>query len=58
VEDDRSLLARIQRYDQEALAEVYDRYFDQLYRYLNYRLGEPEVAADLTGDVFWPWSTP
>ncbi len=52
MEDDRSLLARIQRCDQAALAEVYDYYFDQLYRYLNYRLGEPEVAADLTGDVF------
>jgi RNA polymerase sigma-70 factor (ECF subfamily) len=52
VEDHHSLLTRIQRHDQEALAEVYDRYFDQLYRYLNYRLGEPEVAADLTGDVF------
>ena len=52
MEYDHSLLARIQRRDQEALAEVYDRYFDQIYRYLNYRLGEPEVAADLTGDVF------
>jgi RNA polymerase sigma-70 factor (ECF subfamily) len=52
VEDERSLLIRIQRYDQEALAEVYDRYFDQIYRYLNYRLGEPEIAADLAGDVF------
>ena len=52
MEDDSSLLRRIQRHDQQALAEVYDRYFDQLYRYLNYRLAEPEVAADLTGEVF------
>jgi RNA polymerase sigma-70 factor (ECF subfamily) len=52
VEGDSSLLERIQQYDQQALAEVYDRYFDQIYRYLNYRLGEPEVAADLAGDVF------
>ncbi|MBN1993508.1 MAG: sigma-70 family RNA polymerase sigma factor, partial [Anaerolineae bacterium] len=52
VEDDRSLLVRIQRHDQKALVEVYDQYFDQIYRYLNYRLSEPEVAADLTGDVF------
>jgi RNA polymerase sigma-70 factor (ECF subfamily) len=52
VEEERSLLARIQRHDQQALAEVHDRYFDRLYRYLNYRLGEPEVAADLTGEVF------
>lgn len=50
--DENSLLARIQRYDQQALTEVYDRYFDQIYRYLNYRLGEPEVAADLAGEVF------
>lgn len=46
------LLARIQRYDQQALAEVYDRYFDQIHRYLSYRLGESEVAADLAGEVF------
>ncbi len=52
MEDARSLLARIQRHDQQALVEVYDRYFDQIYRYLNYRLREPEVAADLTGEVF------
>ncbi len=50
--DDQSLLARIQQHDQQALADVYDRYFDQLHRYLSYRLGEPEVAADLTGEVF------
>ncbi len=52
MEENCSLLARIQQHDQQALAEIYDRYFDQLYRYLNYRLAEPEVAADLTGEVF------
>ena len=52
MDETHSLLVRIQQNDQEALAEVYDRYFDQIYRYLNYRLGEAEVAADLTGEVF------
>lgn len=52
METESSLLERIQTYDQDALADVYDRYFDQIYRYLSYRLGEPEVAADLTGEVF------
>jgi len=52
METEQSLLTRIQQHDQEALAEVYDQYFDQIYRYLNYRLGEPEVATDLTADVF------
>lgn len=52
MEDEHSLLARIQRYDQQALAEVYDHYFDPIFRYLVYRLGESEVAADLAGEVF------
>jgi RNA polymerase sigma-70 factor (ECF subfamily) len=52
VEDELSLLERIKRHDQQALAEVHDRYFDPLYHYLNYRLSDSEVAADLTGEVF------
>ncbi len=52
MDGERSLLERIQQHDQEALVEVYDRYFDQLHRYIYYRLGDSEVAADLTGDVF------
>lgn len=52
MEEERSLLARIQQHDQEALVEVHDRYFDRIYQYLSYRLGEPETAADLTGEVF------
>jgi RNA polymerase sigma-70 factor (ECF subfamily) len=52
VTDERSLLERIQQHDQQALAEVHDRYFDRIYQYLNYRLGEPEAAADLAGEVF------
>lgn len=50
--DQLSLLERIRRHDQQALAEVHDLYFDRLYNYLNYRLGDPEAAADLTGEVF------
>ncbi len=52
MKDDLSLLERIKLHDQQALAEVYDRYFDQLYYYINYRLGDSEAAADLAGEVF------
>jgi len=51
-DEQRSLLERIQAHDQDALAEVYDRYFDQIYRYVYYRLGEAEVASDITAEVF------
>lgn len=52
MKDDLSLLERIKRHDQLALAEVHDRYFDHLYRYLSYRVSDGEVAADLAGEVF------
>jgi RNA polymerase sigma-70 factor (ECF subfamily) len=52
VEDADSLLERVNRHDQSALIEVHDRYFDQLYHYISYRLGDSDVAADLTGEVF------
>ncbi len=52
MEDDLSLLERIKRHDQQALAEVHHRYFDQIHRYISYRIGDSEAAADLAGDVF------
>lgn len=51
-EDELPLLERIKLHDQQALAEVHDRYFDQIYHYLNYRLGDSEAAADVAGEVF------
>lgn len=50
--EQRSLLERIQQHDKDALADVYDRYFDQIHRYVQYRLNEPEVAADIACEVF------
>lgn len=46
------LLVRIQQHDKQALADVYDRYFDQIHRYISYRLGDSEVGADLASEVF------
>ncbi len=52
MEDEHSLLERVQQHDRQALAEVYDQYFNRIHNYIRYRLGEPETAADLTGEVF------
>jgi RNA polymerase sigma-70 factor (ECF subfamily) len=49
---DESLLERITRHDQQALAEVHERYFDPLFRYINYRISDADAAADLAGEVF------
>jgi len=52
VDGETSLLERITRHDQNALAEVHEKYFDQIFHYLAYRLNDPDVAADLAGEVF------
>lgn len=47
-----SLLERVQHNDQTALAEVHERYFDQIHHYISYRIGDSDAAADLAGEVF------
>jgi RNA polymerase sigma-70 factor, ECF subfamily len=36
----------------EETGELYARYHQSIYRYLYYRIGDPHIAEDLTGDVF------
>jgi RNA polymerase sigma factor (sigma-70 family) len=47
------LVNRVERErDQDAFAELYQRYLDRVYRYLYYRTGRHEDAEDLTEHVF------
>lgn len=50
--DDRFLLERAQAYDVIALGEIYDRYAPRIYKYIYYRLGNADLAEDLTSNVF------
>jgi RNA polymerase sigma-70 factor (ECF subfamily) len=36
----------------EAVGELYDRYHDLVFRYIWSRVSDPQLAEDLTGDVF------
>jgi RNA polymerase sigma-70 factor (ECF subfamily) len=47
-----ALLRLAQRGDGEAFGRIYDRYVDQVYRYLYYRLGSHALAEDLTSETF------
>jgi RNA polymerase sigma-70 factor (ECF subfamily) len=49
---DSQLLARAHEYDAQALAEIYDRYAEPIYRYLYRTVGDSAQAEDLTGEVF------
>lgn len=49
---DCELLERARQYDSQALAEIYDRYAERIYRYLYRFIGDAAQAEDLTSDVF------
>jgi RNA polymerase sigma-70 factor, ECF subfamily len=47
-----ALVRLAQQGDAEAFGLVYDRYVDQIYRYLYYRVGSHALAEDLTSETF------
>jgi RNA polymerase sigma-70 factor (ECF subfamily) len=49
---DRELLQQAREYDGQALAKIYDRYAEPIYRYLYRYLGNAAQAEDLTSEVF------
>ncbi|MCW2584887.1 MAG: adsA [Frankiales bacterium] len=46
------LVQRAQAGDAEAFGELYDRYVDQVYRYIAYRVATSQLAEDLTSETF------
>ena len=50
--DEQDLLERASRADPEALGRLYDRYVDRIYNYIYHRVGQAELAEDLTAQVF------
>ena len=46
------IVRRAQAGDQSAFAELYERYYDQIFRYVSFKCGSRLEAEDLTGEVF------
>lgn len=49
---EKKLLERAQSYDQDALGELYDEYAPLIYKYIYRRIGDAQLAEDLTSEVF------
>jgi RNA polymerase sigma-70 factor (ECF subfamily) len=47
-----TLLARAHQFDPQALAELHDQLYPQVYRYIAYRLDDPQVCEDISSEVF------
>ena len=50
-DDDRPLIERVRRGDQDAARILFERYFDRIYNYVYARLGRNEDAEDLAIDT-------
>src|SRR5260370_40596240 len=50
-DDDRRLIDRVRKGDQDATRTLYERYFDRIYNYAYARLGRAEDAEDLAIDT-------
>jgi len=52
VQDEQNLVRRAQQHDEEAFAELYEKYFDKIYRYISLKIGNRFEAEDMTQQVF------
>lgn len=52
MQDEQSLVHRAQQHDQEAFAQLYEKYFDKIYRYVALKIGNRVEAEDMTQQVF------
>lgn len=51
-QDDSRLTSRIRKGDKKAFGDLYERYLDDIYRYVYYRVSNHQDAEDLTEGIF------
>jgi len=52
VQDEESLVERAKQQDQTAFAQLYEEYFNKIYRYVALKIGDKTEAEDMTQQVF------
>jgi len=52
VQNEENLVRRAQQRDEEAFTQLYEEYFDKIYRYITLRIGDQAEAEDMTQQVF------
>lgn len=50
--DTNALLERAHQFDSQALAVLHDELYPQVYRYVAYRVGDPQVCEDISSETF------
>ncbi|MFC2015132.1 ECF subfamily RNA polymerase sigma factor, BldN family [Chloroflexota bacterium] len=52
MQNEESLVQRAKEHDQQAFTELYEAYFDKIYRYIVLKIGDKKEAEDITQQVF------
>lgn len=52
MQEELVLLSRARAFDQDALAQIHDTYYGAVYRYISFRVGDPQAVEDLASEVF------
>ena len=52
LQDEESLVQQAQKQDNQAFAQLYEAYFDKIYRYISFRVRNEMETEDLTQQVF------
>ena len=52
MQNEESLVRRAQQHDEEAFTQLYEEYFDKIYRYVALKIGDRMEAEDITQQVF------
>ncbi len=52
MQEEEGLIRRIQKGESEAFNQIYESYFDKIYRYIVFKIGNRNDAEDLTQQVF------
>ncbi len=52
MQNEEILVQRAKQHDQSAFAQLYENYFDKIYRYIVLKIGDKEEAEDMTQQVF------
>lgn len=49
---DRALLWKVKRKDEQAFIKVYEKYIDDIFRFIYFKIGDQEEAQDVAAEVF------
>ncbi len=49
---DTQLLEQVRRFDPDALRTLHNRFYEAVYRYVHFKVGDPQASEDLASEVF------